>query len=77
MILLLSGYGSFWQERRPNGLQRACMAGLRHFTLDEQGFGVTYRAVTGLDLPIGPVMAAPQGACRKGSEYEHRAIYRQ
>src|SRR5215471_6089870 len=29
----------------------ARMAALRHFTLDKQGFGITYRAVTGLDRP--------------------------
>ena len=65
MILLPSGYGSFWQERRPKPPQPARIAAPRHFTLDEQGFGVTYRAVTGLDRPIGPARAALQRLPKK------------
>jgi monothiol glutaredoxin len=46
MILLSSVYGGCWQELHPPGY---CMPAPRHFTLDKQGFGITYKEVIGLD----------------------------
>jgi monothiol glutaredoxin len=44
------------------GASTGRMPAPRHFTLDEQGFGVTYRAVRDYICRIGRAKARPQGA---------------
>ncbi|KAH2777266.1 hypothetical protein KXW38_009407 [Aspergillus fumigatus] len=51
MILSPSNYGGCWQHDPQEAPRPDRMPAPRHFTLDKQGFGITYRAVTALDRP--------------------------